>query len=119
MTASIVPIEMKRGDIKRLNPVTIETAEGELLDLTGFEVHWCLYRDRALNPFLTKKSTDPNPANGVLITNAEKATIRITIRSEDTKNLAQGRYYHEIQIVDSNQQASTVASGDIVLVNKV
>lgn len=119
MTASIVPIEMKRGDLKRLNPVTIETKEGLLLDLTGLEVRWCLYRDRAVNPFLTKSSKDPNPENGVLITNIEKATVRITVRSEDTKNLEQGHYYHSILVVDSNQQEVTVASGSIIIVNKV
>lgn len=119
MTAPIVQIEMKRGDVKRLNPVTIETLSGTLINLEGYEVRWNLFRSNAINPFLTKSSNDADTENGVLITNEEEATVRITISSEDTKNLEQGRYYHEIQIVDSNQQVSTVASGVLIIVNKL
>lgn len=119
MTARIPLIEMKRGDLKRLKPVTVQRIDDSFVDLTGCEVHWLLYRTNALNPFLVKKSSDLNPWLGVEILDAVSNEVSITIESKDTKDLQAGRYYHEIVVVTPSKQNVTVASGEISLVNKV
>jgi len=116
MTAHIHTIEMKRGDMLRLNPVHIETAQGEPMNLNGYEVRWQLYFPNGNTPFLVKRSTNHKD---VEVVNEEAGTLKITLASEDTADLPHGRYYHEIQVVDSNNQVTTVASGALVLLYKV
>lgn len=119
MTATIIQIELKLGDAKRLNPVIIETKEGRRVNLEGFEVLWNVYRTNGIRPILTKTSKNAPEERGVVILNMEHGVLCIYINSQDTRSLGPGRYYHDIQIVDSQGQTTTVASGVLIISNKL
>lgn len=117
MTMKNQNFEMKKGDYKSLSVSITRSGDLKPVDLGIFEVKWTLYRDygNRLVPVTTKSSE----GSGVLVTDATNGVVSIAIESTDTKDLNDGNYYYEIQLVNANGQTSTVTTGTIFLFSKL
>jgi hypothetical protein len=76
-------------------------------DFTGFQIKWYLKPFIGEDPVLTKDSTNGATSAGKQIT--------IRLKTADTKTLAPGTYWHELKIVDQNNEETTLVCGDFVL----
>jgi hypothetical protein len=105
---------LKKGDMKRFT-IPIEKLDGTEVDLRNFTVYWYLYRENGYAPIVTKASTDTNQ---IKITDPLTGEVTVILRSQDTKTLTDGRYYHELQIVDNEGEPSTVTTGYLTILSK-
>lgn len=103
---------LKRGNLRRFKD-TIKDAKNEPLDLRNFTVEFNLYREGVASPLITKSSLD---SGQIKVNDPLSGEAIIVLRSEDTKNLQVGRYPYEINLIDNDDQQSTVTTGNITLI---
>jgi hypothetical protein len=101
--------DLRIGNYRELE-IIVEKNDGTAPNFTGFSAKWMLYRLHARNPFLTK--TDPPD---VVIEDIQTATVVVRIYKEDTVDLMEGLYYHELVMIDPMGNETTVSSGDLDL----
>lgn len=92
---------VRAGDDVTLEIQLTDTG-GAAVDLSQTEVTWGLAPSAVSEPKLIKTQSD-----GVTITDATNGTIEIELAPTDTSPLNYGDYYHEVQVVDDNNQVTT------------
>jgi hypothetical protein len=93
--------------------VTVVDADGAAYDITGATFKWALSRRAYGAPIVVKYSTASPP--GIAITDAPGGVLRITVSPADTEGMPAGRYYHEIEMTESDGTLSTVLGEPIVI----
>lgn len=108
MTAVGQDFTMRQGDSKIVN-ITVVDENNEVLDITGVTVNWIMYKRNPDNPILQKTTT-----SGISLTLPTSGILTINILPQDTENLL-GRFYHEAEITDTNENISTVTEGSVTI----
>jgi hypothetical protein len=80
----------------------------DVVDLTGYTASWKMAVDENSTALVTKSS----PSNGI---NFISNTILVEIDKSNTNSLAEGKYYHELQLIDSLNQGGVISSGTFTL----
>jgi hypothetical protein len=100
--------EMFAGDSDGiLIPLTGD--DGEPYGLYGATAKWALARSAKHTPVLEKDTDD-----GITIDD-EAGTITIPLLPEDTAELADGLYYHELELTELDGTVKTLMFGQITL----
>lgn len=102
--------KMYAGDTKDI-VVTVKTASGAVVDLSSASVKWALKR-HTHGPHDVFKKTG---GGGITITDVLGGVFTVRLNSIDTKDLHQGRYYHEAEVTDMQGNVSTVMTGTVTL----
>jgi hypothetical protein len=100
--------KMVAGDTTALN-VVLSDSSGDSMNLTGASARWQLALTNR-GPALISKSIGA----GITVTSALGGALTIVLEPEDTVDLS-GRYYHELEIVDSTGNVSTVTTGFVTI----
>jgi len=82
--------------------IQLTDSDGMAVDLSQTEITWGLAPSSVADPRLIKTQND-----GVTITDAPNGTIEIELAPADTSPLTYGDYYHEVQVVDDNDEVTT------------
>jgi hypothetical protein len=90
--------------------VTITDSNGDAVDLTGATSSWVLTSFSGSTVYVTKSSGAGTITYGGVSTNV--ATVALT--ASDTDDL-DGIFRHELEIVDSTNNVSTVCVGTVVI----
>jgi hypothetical protein len=96
-------ISLIAGDAKDI----IFTIDMAAADFSGFTIKWFLTPGVGQEPFLTKDLTNGITSAGQQIT--------IRIKTDDTKEMQPGTYWHELKMFDQNGEQTTLSCGDVVL----
>lgn len=109
MTITGQNFEVYQGDNKQVI-ISATDDEGNVLDLTGYDIVWIAYGLTNFEVVITKSSSVvgeievPTPANG---------EIHINLESTDTENLAPKTYGHQCEIKDAFDRHSTITTGHV------
>ena len=97
---------VEAGDPTKVN-VDVDPDVG--VSLLGATIYWSVYAQKFTMPYgdpILRKVSD----HGITITDAEALKFQITIDGADTTNYL-GNFYHETQIIDSDNNLVTVNQG--------
>src|SRR5574340_899717 len=83
------------------------TESGAALNITGCTIRWVLRKEAASGTALLTKTT----ASGITITNGVAGLCSIALADTDTDDIDPGVYYHEMSVVDTLGNVSTVLTG--------
>jgi len=83
--------------------------DGNLLPIVGCHFKWVIYNKTTKAIILSKSSDDD------ITLDTGNSQIRIAMDRADTLNLTPKTYYHECEMVDNNNHASTVFTGEFQL----
>jgi hypothetical protein len=101
------------GDTRRLIVTTIDSDENNV-DLTNADSITYIIVDRDGNTVLTKTLQD-----GIAFLDAQQGRFVINIEPSDTEDLS-GQFEHECEIVDQNDDVTTVFTGTVeILEDKI
>ena len=99
-------ITIYSGDYAELE-VTVRDQDGNDVGAQGIIARYKVARHPKMQPMILKTLSD-----GVSVEEIDSTlVIKIIINPEDTVNMPSGKYYHEIEIRDSNQRPFTVMTG--------
>jgi hypothetical protein len=106
--------ELRVGNYHEL-VVYITRIDGSVMQLPSYTAEWRFFRPNAHNPFLTKNSS-ANP--DISITDIEAGEVTVKLRKNDTVDLKDGLYYHELVIIDPQGNEVSTTSGHGYLYTK-
>jgi hypothetical protein len=106
--AEILDFEMFAGDSDGIE-LTLTGDDGESYGLAGASAKWAMARSPKHEPVLEKDSDD-----GIILDN-DNGTITIPLLPEDTAELADGLYYHELEFTALAGEVRTLMYGQITL----
>jgi len=98
------------GDDDRLE-ITVRTASGDPVSLTGVSLVWALARSSRKTPELIKRSAD----SGIEVIDAEGGRCDVILDAADTADLGGLTYYHELQLEDADGKLTTTALGELTI----
>lgn len=102
---------MFAGDTKVLVVPVVDENTGEVVPLDGvLTIRWHLSKNVNKRPALLTKGL----SNGITVTNAPGGIFEVSLDSADTEDL-RGEFYHEAEIIDEDDNVSTVVSGTITI----
>lgn len=113
MTDTGQNFEIYQDEVKYIR-VPIYDEDGNLLDLTSFDIVWRVYHPTTKTIAMTKTNSDDiamETFNGVT-----NSMILITINPADTTSML-GRYNHECKIFDAGGLPSEVFTGTVLVIN--
>lgn len=90
------------------------------VNLTGYTVQWALSRFAPDGTYSTNAvlEKDNQSKGGVVITDAVNGVVQVNILDSDTAALF-GKFYQELEIVDTVGNAVVVATGTITILKNV
>jgi len=107
MTATGQNFDIYQGDSKQVIITTYDENDA-ILNLTGYDITWVLYKSTTKELILSKTLGDgitvPTPSNGEIV---------INFLPEDTENVIPNTYLHECEISTSPTDVSTVTTGSV------
>lgn len=103
---------------KRTLRFTVVDEAGDAFDLTGYDVRWALSKYGQSGSYGTTAEVNKHSDNVDEITVASNV-VDVVLVGADTAALAAGDYYHELEIVDAQDESLVVAVGDVELRNNV
>jgi hypothetical protein len=106
--AEELDFEMFAGDTDGI-VLTLTGDDGEPYGLYGASAKWAMARSPKHTPVLEKDELD-----GITIDD-EAGTITIPLLPEDTAELADGLYYHELELTELDETVKTIMYGQITL----
>lgn len=116
MTAAHQDCTIVSGDSRTLR-FTVTGENGAALNLAGAEaVRWGCVRKRADGKFAPPAAVERTLGAGISITDAASGIIEVVLAPADTAGLAGGRYHHELQLTDAAGAVSTLAVGELTIV---
>jgi hypothetical protein len=108
MTAVGQDFTMRQGDSKLIH-ITVVDEYANLLDISGVDVSWIMYKRNPDNPTLQKTTV-----SGITLTVPVSGILTIRLLPSDTASLL-GRFYHECEITDISGNISTVTEGCVTI----
>jgi len=93
--------------------VTIKDEDGDRVDVSGASFRYGVAEKLGEDPIFEKTTSD-----GISIVDGPSGEIEIEIDSSDTETL-QGFYRHELELVNSSGEVSTVVIGNIEIVDQI
>jgi hypothetical protein len=99
------------GDDARLE-LTLLDRDGTPLDLTGATLTWGMAPRRSSDAALTKTSED---ASEIEITDAVAGRAIVKLLADDTDDLSETVYLHELKITDATGKTETLLTGTLTV----
>lgn len=102
--------EMRSGDTKTLL-ITVKDKDGALVNIADSRIRWQLARSVNAQPVLEKSTDD---VEQIEIIDGPAGRVNVYITQDDTESL-RGNFYHELEVVLSNDAVGTPISGAVVI----
>lgn len=110
MTYAGQNFEMYLGDTKQVI-ITVYDENDAILDLSGYDITWVLYKLTSKQIVLTKTL-----GSGISVPAPSSGQIVIDILPVDTENLVPNTYVHECELSSSPTDVSTITTGTVKLI---
>jgi hypothetical protein len=107
--AETLDFEMFAGDSDEIE-ITLTGDDGDPYVLLDASAKWALARSAKHTAEIEKNSTD-----GDITIDPYEGTITMPILPEDTAELADGLYYHEMELTEADGTVKTIMYGQITL----
>ncbi|MBI4695572.1 MAG: hypothetical protein HY749_16265 [Gammaproteobacteria bacterium] len=92
---------------------------GGALDLTGLAPKWALVRLKSDGTYDATPVLQKVLNSGITIVSVVDGQLNVQIDPVDTRDLAPGKYYHELEIFDNTGNGIVAATGTLTLLRNV
>ena len=115
MTTHGQNIELYQGDNVNII-ITVVDDNNQILNLTGYNVVWCLHEQTTEQVILQKTTS---PGEGITVPDPTNGEILIPLLQDDTAEMTPKIYGHQCEIEDSSGNHSTVTTGYLKLFKSI